>query len=451
MAENPLREGLPQVRVAEPCVMVIFGATGDLTHRKLIPALYRLADRGLLPPYFAVVGFARRSKGDKEFRQEMYEAVRAAFGDKGIDPALWERFAMGLFYHCSEFADDEGYKNLKIRLEQIDKEHGTGGNRLFYLATAPDQFELIAEQLKKFEMNRGAGWRRLVIEKPFGTDLASATALNYRLRRVFPENQIYRIDHYLGKETVQNILVTRFANAIFEPLWNQQHIDHVQITVSEILGVGSRGRFYEEVGALRDMLQNHMMQLLALMAMEPPVALDPEAIRDEKVKVLRSLRAMSPDDIRGEVVRAQYAAGSLGGENVPGYVQEENVDPKSSTETYVALKLWIDNWRWAGVPFYLRHGKRLPKQGSEIAIQFKSVPQVLFNKSEQSNLSPNTLVIRIQPDEGIALKIDTKVPGPEMTMNAVKMDFRYGQVYGHESPEAYERLLLDAIAGDPTL
>jgi glucose-6-phosphate 1-dehydrogenase len=290
-----------------------------------------------------------------------------------------------------------------------------------------------------------------VVEKPFGVDLASARELNKKLRRVFPEQDLYRIDHYLGKETVQNIMVFRFANAVFETLWNKQHIDHVQITVSEVLGVEGRGKFYEQVGAMRDMVQNHMMQLLSLTAMEPPVSLHPEAIRDEKVKVLRSIRPLSDEEIRASVVRGQYAAGSLGGEEVPGYLQELNIAPDSRTETFLAMRLWIDNWRWAGVPFYLRHGKRLPKHGTEIAIQFKSVPQVLFNKNPAAEIPPNALVIRIQPDEGIAFRIDTKVPGPETRINAVKMDFRYGQFYGHESPEAYERLLLDAMAGDPTL
>jgi len=451
MSDNPFREGLSQARVPEPCVLVIFGATGDLTHRKLIPALYRLAVRGLLPPYFATVGFARRPKSNAEFRAEMRKAAVEAAGGAPLDTVLWDRFEQGLFYNMSEFGDPAGYANLKSLLEKLDREQGTGGNRLYYLATAPDQFETVADQLKQAGLNKGEGWQRLVIEKPFGVDLTTARELNRNLRRVFPEKDLYRIDHYLGKETVQNIMVFRFANAVFETLWNNQHIDHVQITVSEVLGVEGRGKFYEQVGAMRDMVQNHMMQLLSLTAMEAPVALDPEAIRDEKVKVLRSIRPLSDEDIKKSVVRGQYAAGSLGGEEVPGYLQELNVAPDSRVETFLAMKLWIDNWRWAGVPFYLRHGKRLPKHGTEIAIQFKSVPKVLFNKDPGSEVPPNALVIRIQPDEGIAFRIDTKVPGPENRINAVKMDFRYGQFYGHESPEAYERLLLDAMAGDPTL
>ena len=448
MSDNPFREGLAQVRVPEPCVLVIFGATGDLTHRKLIPALYHLAARGLMPPYFAVVGVARRPKTTEEFRAEMRKAVES---EGALERALWDRFEQGLFYHVSEFTDTSGYQRLKQLLEKLDREQGTAGNRLYYLATSPDQFEVVAAQLKQADLNKGGGWQRLVVEKPFGIDLASAKELNKTLRRVFSEKDLYRIDHYLGKETVQNIMVFRFANAVFETLWNKQHIDHIQITVSEILGMEGRGKFYEQVGAMRDMVQNHMMQLLSLTAMEPPVALHPEAIRDEKVKVLRSIRPLSDEDIKTSVVRAQYSAGSLGGEKVPGYLEEPNVSPNSRAETFLAIRLWIDNWRWAGVPFYLRHGKRLPKHGTEIAIQFKSVPQVLFNKDPSAQIPPNALVIRIQPDEGIAFRIDTKVPGPEMRINAVKMDFRYGQVYGHESPEAYERLLLDAMAGDPTL
>lgn len=447
MSENPLRDGLPQVRVPAPCVLVIFGATGDLTHRKLIPALYRLGERGLLPPNFAVVGFARRPKTNEEFRAEMKKAVVSVIG--AVEPQLWERFEQSLFYHISEFSDAEGYQKLKVLLSKLDQEQGTAGNRLYYLATAPDQFEVVTEQLRHAELNKGTGWARLVVEKPFGVDLASAKELNHKLRKVFAEADLYRIDHYLGKETVQNILVFRFANATFEPLWNKDHIDHVQITVSEILGVESRGKFYEQVGALRDMVQNHMMQLLSLVAMEPPVSLNPEAIRDEKVRALRSVRILTDEEVKNSVIHAQYSAGSLGGEKVKGYLEEENVSPQSSTETFLATRLWIDNWRWSGVPFYLRHGKRLPKYGSEIAIQFKHVPQVLFNVN--SAVPPNALVIRIQPDEGIAFKINTKVPGPEMRINPVKMDFRYGQVYGHENPEAYERLLLDAMAGDPTL
>jgi glucose-6-phosphate 1-dehydrogenase len=450
MSENPLREGLSQGRVPEPCVLVIFGATGDLTHRKLFPALYRLAERGLLPPYFAVVGFARRPKTDQEFRTEMRKAVGDAVGDAATDKVLWERFEQSLFYVTSEFGDPAGYQKLKELLKKLDSEQGTLGNRLYYLATAPDQFEVVVEQLKQSELNKGEGWQRLVIEKPFGFDLESAKNLNKKLRDVFPEQDLYRIDHYLGKETVQNILVFRFANEVFETVWNKQHVDHVQITVSETLGMEGRGKFYEQVGAMRDVVQNHMMQLLALTAMEAPVGLDPEAIRDEKVKALRSIRPLSQDDIKTAVARAQYSAGSLGGEKVPGYLEEPNVSPSSQTETYFAIRLWIDNQRWAGVPFYLRHGKRLPRQGTEIAIQFKSVPKVLFNK-DSADIPPNALVLRIQPDEGIAFRINTKVPGPETRINAVKMDFRYGQVYGHESPEAYERLLLAAMSGDPTL
>jgi glucose-6-phosphate 1-dehydrogenase len=355
-----------------------------------------------------------------------------------------------LFYVQSEFADENGYRKLAERLQQIDKERGTRGNRLFYFAVAPDQFEPILKNLKAVGLNQPAegSWARVIVEKPFGTDLDSARELNRLVHASFAEDQTYRIDHFLGKETAQNILVLRFANAIFEPLWNTRYIDHVQITAAETLGVETRGGYYETAGALRDMVQNHLLQLLCLVAMEPPTDLGANSIRDEKVKVIRSLRPMS--DVRTKVVRAQYGPGAINGKPVPGYREEEKVDPKSNIETFVALGLQIDNWRWADVPIYMRVGKRLPKSATEISVHFKKAPAVLFNK-EAVTLDQNVLVIRIQPDEGISLRMQAKVPGTSLRIEPVKMDFHYGTSFGKASPEAYERLLLDAMSGDATL
>ncbi|MEI6084621.1 MAG: glucose-6-phosphate dehydrogenase [Verrucomicrobiota bacterium] len=443
--QNPLSEGLVARHTAEPRVVVIFGATGDLTHRKLVPALCNLAHEGQLPTGFAVVGFARRPKTNAEFRTELLEGVKQFSRFNPINPAVWDSFAQGIFYHQAEFGDAAGYASLDQLLRQLDKDRGTAGNRLFYLATAPTEFPTIIQQLGAHGLGRGAA-SRIIVEKPFGRSLATAHDLNTTIAKEFDEKQVYRIDHYLGKETVQNILALRFANEIFEPLWNQKYIDHVQITVSESLGVEARGGYYEQSGALRDMVQNHMMQLLALVAMEPPAALGADDIRDEKTKVLRSIRAIGQSSVRG-----QYAAGSLAGKQVVGYHDEKNVAPDSRTETFVALKLFIDNWRWAGVPFYLRHGKRLPKQTAEIAIQFKAPPAVLFAAETAAPVQPNVLVLRIQPDEGIAIRMNAKVPGTALHIEPVKMDFRYGGSFGARSPEAYERLLHDAMAGDATL
>src|SRR6266478_3181379 len=446
---NPLREGLSTRAVPQPCTIVIFGATGDLTHRKLIPALYNLAADGELPPAVAIIGFARRPKSDDDFRKEMEEAVRK-FSRQAVRDEIWKTFSQSLFYHQSEFGDEAGYKRLSERLSEIDKNHGTRGNRLFYLAAGPDQFEPILKHLKAAGLNQTCkgSWVRVIVEKPFGTDLASARELNRIIHNSFTEEQTYRIDHFLGKETAQNILVLRFANAIFAPLWNTHYIDHVQITAAETLGVGTRAGFYERAGALRDMVQNHLLQLLCLVAMEPPTDLAADSIRDEKVKVVRSLRRWSRNEIAANVVRGQYAKGAINGESVLGYRQEQNVKPDSQTETFVALRLFIDDWRWADVPIYLRVGKRLPKSATEISIHFKKAPAVLFNKDLRDQ---NVLVIRIQPDEGIALRIHAKVPGASFRVEPVKMDFHYGTSFGKASPEAYERLLLDAMSGDPTL
>jgi len=446
---NPLREGLSTRAVPQPCSIVIFGATGDLTHRKLIPALYNLADDGELPPAAVIIGFARRPKSDDDFRKEMEEAVRK-FSRQAVRDEIWKTFSQSLFYHQSEFGDEAGYKRLSERLSEIDKNHGTRGNRLFYLAAGPDQFEPILKHLKAAGLNQTCkgSWARIIIEKPFGTDLASARELNRIVRNSFSEEQTYRIDHFLGKETAQNILVLRFANAIFAPLWNTHYIDHLQITAAETLGVEARAGYYETAGALRDMVQNHLLQLLCLVAMEPPTDLSADSIRDEKVKVVRSLRRWSPEDIAANVVRGQYTKGAIHGDPVADYRQEQNVNPDSQTETFVALRLFIDDWRWADVPVYMRVGKRLPKSATEISIHFKKAPPVLFNKDLHDL---NVLVIRIQPDEGISLRIHAKVPGTSFRIEPVKMDFHYGTSFGKASPEAYERLLLDAMSGDATL
>ncbi len=446
---NPLREGLSARAVPQPCTVVIFGATGDLTHRKLIPALYNLAADGELPPAVTIVGFARREKSDDEFRHEMEEATRK-FSRQNVRDEIWQTFGQSIFYHQSEFADEEGYKRLAQRLDKIDKERGTRGNRLFYFAAAPDQFEVILKHLKTAGLNqaREGSWARVIVEKPFGTDLASARELNRIVRHAFAEEQTYRIDHFLGKETAQNILVLRFANAIFGPLWNRHYIDHIQITAAETLGVEGRAGYYEGAGALRDMIQNHLLQLLCLITMETPSDLSADSIRDEKVKVVRCLRRFAPSEVGANVVRSQYAEGAINGKPVPAYRAEPKVDPKSMIDTFVALRLNIDDWRWWNVPIYMRVGKRLPKSGTEISVHFKKAPAVLFNKelSEQ-----NVLVIRIQPDEGVSLRMHAKVPGTSFRIEPVKMDFHYGTSFGKASPEAYERLLLDAMSGDATL
>ena len=452
--ENPFQETLLSRHRAEPCTVVIFGATGDLTNRKLIPALYNIAAEGDLPPQFKVVGFARREKTDEVFRTEL-EAGNRKNSRQGHSDELWASFSQCIHYHRSEFEDPAGYVNLKLLLDKFDQERGTPANRLFYLASAPEAFKPILEMLRATGLNEGVGgkWARVVCEKPFGKDLASARALNSVVNATFREEDTYRIDHYLGKETAQNIMVLRFANALFEPNWNNRYIDQIQITCAENLGMeGGRGGYYDTAGALRDMVQNHLFQLLSLVAMEPPTDLSADGVRDEKVKVIRALRPLvGPEAVGKNVIRAQYTAGSVDGVSRVGYRQEDRVNPESKTEAYVALRLFIDTWRWQGVPFYIRVGKQLPKKATEISIHFKKPPQVPFATKNLIKNSENTLVIRIQPDEGMALRILCKQPGQAMNMQQVKMDFRYSSSFGKASPEAYERLLLDAMAGDATL
>lgn len=451
-SQNPLREGLRMERTPGPNTVVIFGASGDLTKRKLLPALYNLELERLLPNSFAVVGFARRPISGEEFRRQMLEGINAFSRNRPADPAVWESFSQGIFYTAGNFDEPEAYQRLGALLDRLDKERGTAGNRLFYLATAPEYFPIIIKHLGEAGLNTSptGGWVRVIVEKPFGRDLASAVELNRTVHASFREDQIYRIDHYLGKETVQNILVFRFANGIFEPVWNRNYVDHVQITVAEAVGVEGRGGYYETAGVIRDMIQNHMLQVLTLVGMEPPAAMDADAVRDEKVKVLRAMRRIASGEVNEFTVRGQYGAGIKGGQPVPGYRQESSVSPASTTETFAAFKFYVDNWRWAGVPFYLRSGKALPKRVTEIAIQFRQAPLQLFGPATDM-MEPNLLALRVQPEEGIAIRFGSKVPGQAINIHPVKMDFRYGSSFGVEPPEAYERLQLDCMLGDATL
>jgi glucose-6-phosphate 1-dehydrogenase len=439
--------------VVEPVTIVIFGGAGDLAHRKLLPALYNLHVDRLLPPRLAVLGVGRQPLTDEAYREFARDGT-ARFSRRPPEDAAWQTFAASLFDQQGSIDEAAMYRSLGARLDTIEHEHGLPGNRIYYLAVPPAMFVPTVKHLETARFIRrpdSPPFARLIVEKPIGRDLASARAINDEIASVFDERQIYRIDHYLGKETVQNILVLRVANSIFEPLFNQKYIDHVQITVAEHEGVGTRAGYYEQAGALRDMVQNHILQLVALVAMEPPRSLAADVVRDEKMEVVESLRPVAGAAVDAQVVRAQYAAGFEAGSPVPGYLDESNVDRQSRTETFVALQVFIDNWRWAGVPFFLRTGKRLPKRASEISIHLKNVPPILFNSNPSAPLDPNILSIRIQPDEGFALSIGSKVPGPRVRLYPVKMDFQYGSTFGKPSPEAYERLLLDVMAGDPTL
>jgi glucose-6-phosphate 1-dehydrogenase len=450
---NPLRQGLRVERVPDPNAFVLFGATGDLAHRKVMPAIYQLLRANLLPAEFSVVAVARRPYTDEAFRAEVRTSLEKYSRVLPIDETQWAELAKRITYQQLDFADDAGYDRLCERLDALDAERGTAGNRLYYLATQPSQVTEIVRQTGRVGLDNeqhGAGWRRVVVEKPFGRDLDSARRLNHELNKVFRESQIYRIDHYLGKETVRNLMVFRFGNGIFEPVWNRSYVDHVQITVAESIGVEGRGAFYEETGASRDILQNHLLQLMTLVAMEPPSSFSADALRDQKVQVLRAITAPDLDHVKRSVVRGQYGAGWIGGEPAPGYREEPEVDPQSETETFVAGCFTIDDWRWSGVPFYLRAGKCMPKRATEIAIQFKEVPLRLFREST-GDPAPNVLAMRIQPDEGIMLRFAAKVPGLGLDVRAVNMDFAYGTSFAVDSPDAYETLILDALLGDASL
>ena len=460
MRPNPLREGLRLERIAEPCTMVICGATGDLTERKLAPALYNCLLGGFLPPEFTVVGFARRDLSDEAFRDHLLEGINKYSRNRPAKPAIWESFAKGIEYHRGEFDDPAAYVELARRLDRLDRDRGTAGNRLFYLAVPPALYPEIVKQLDRAglaapgDRRRGGskrGWTRVIVEKPFGSDLDSARRLNRELAEVFDEEQVYRIDHYLGKETVQNLAVFRFGNGLFEPIWNRRYIDSVQITVAETVGVEGRGEFYDATGALRDVVQGHALQLMAIFAMDPPVEFHAQDLRDEKLKVLRGVKPMSPAEVATNTVRGQYVSGWVEGQKLTSYRDEPEVAPDSQTETFVALKLGIDSWRWAGVPFFLRTGKALPSRVTEIAVQFKQAPLALFARAGVPQIEPNILAIRVQPDEGILLRFGAKVPGQGLQVRNVNMDFRYGSSFAVDSPDAYETLLLDAMVGDASL
>ena len=447
--KNPLRESLNTERVAAPCIMVIYGASGDLTHRKLVPALFDLYRKHLLPSAFHLIGTSRTKMTSEEFRANLKQFLLQSISH--LSDTLWDGFAENIDYLPGGFDDPESYGELAARLDTLDRQKGTLHNRIFYLSTPPNVYEPIVANLGRAGLHgQEKGYSRLVIEKPFGHDLDSARHLNGRVREFFTEQQIFRIDHYLGKETVQNILVLRFGNSIFEPIWNRRYVDHVQITAAEEMGIGNRAGYYDKAGVVRDMFQNHLFQVMCLVAMEPPISLEAEAIRDEKLKILKSIRPITAENLDTHAVRGQYGPGLVAGERIPGYRQETNVDPVSNAPTFAAMRLQLDTWRWQGVPFFLRSGKRLPKRATEVAIRFKEPPRLLFQNTF-ADLSPNVLILRLQPDEGMTLLIETKVPGMSMQIRDVTMDFRYGTSFIQDAPDAYERLLLDCMLGDATL
>jgi glucose-6-phosphate 1-dehydrogenase len=439
-------------RPGDPCVMVIFGAAGDLTRRKLIPALYNLATEQLLSREFAVVGLARSQMTTEQFRDKVSQDIKQ-YATGPVDSDLWEWFVRRMHYIPGDFSNPESYTGLRELLQKVDKDHSTHGNYFFYLATAPDYFGPVIENLGKTGLlvEDNQHWRRVIVEKPFGRDLDSARALNKQIQKVLDEKQIYRIDHYLGKETVQNILAFRFANGIFEPIWNRRYIDHVQISVAETVGVESRGSYYDQAGALRDMVPNHIMQLISLTAMEPPISFQADAVRDEQAKILHAIQPLSSEEVLLKSVRGQYGEGIVAGQRIPAYRAEQDVPNDSRTETFVAMKLQIDNWRWADVPFYLRTGKALPVRNTHIVIQFRRAPFVLFRDTPVENLTPNQLVLHIQPEEGISLRFAAKTPGAVMRLGTVDMNFEYADYFGVTPSTGYERLLHDCMIGDATL
>jgi glucose-6-phosphate 1-dehydrogenase len=449
---NPLRLDSDRRlnRIAGPSGLIIFGVTGDLSRKKLMPAIYDLANRGLLPPGFSLVGFARRDWEDQVFEKVVYDAVKQ-YARTPFDEDVWTQLSQGIRFVQGEFDDDDSFTRLKETIEELDENRGTMGNHAFYLSIPPKSFPLVTEQLRRSGLaeQKEGQWRRVVIEKPFGSDLKTARELNTVVESVFPPDSVFRIDHYLGKETVQNILALRFANQMFEPIWNSNHVDHVQITMAEDIGVGGRAGYYDGIGAARDVIQNHLLQLLALTAMEEPLSFDAADLRAEKEKVLSAVRL--PKDLSKSTARGQYSGGWQGGENVIGFLDEDGMDPESPTETYAAMRLDIGTRRWAGVPFYLRAGKRLGRRVTEIAVVFKRAPQALFEESQTSDLGQNALVIRVQPDEGVTIRFGSKVPGATMQVRDVTMDFGYGHAFTEASPEAYERLILDVLLGDPPL
>jgi glucose-6-phosphate 1-dehydrogenase len=452
-APNPLRAGLDSGRIADPCNVVFFGASGDLTKRMLMPAMYNLRLGDVLPTNFGIVGFSRSAKSNEAFRQEMKEAIDTYSRSGEAREPLWSDFANRVTYVSGSFDDPGAFRSLKKALEDNDEQLGTAGNRLYYLSTPPGVFAKIVQQLAAAGLGpreQERGWSRIIIEKPFGTDLESARALQTEVNRAFDEKQVYRIDHYLGKEPVQDIMALRFANVMFEPIWNRLYVDSVQITAAETVGVEGRGGYYEQAGALKDMIQNHVVNLLALVAMEPPISPNADHIRDEKFKVLSALRPLREDDVPRLTARGQYGPGLIDGKPVPGYREEPRVDPLSTTETYACVKFFIDNWRWAGVPFYLRSGKRLAHKHSEIAVRFRGIPHRIFGEAGDQ-IENNTLVMKIQPDEGVSIRFNAKIPGQKMHIRGVTMDFNYGTGFGVVSAPAYERLIADAMRGDATL